>query len=530
MKKEWIKLRLYFLGILFLITSCIVYFWINLDFLFSTIEPESMMWYQFSQLKDKPYYEFIYLYILVGSIIGVAQFLPEIIKNRIKIMIHLPQKLSSILFVHLVVGILFVFILTLILSTLMVIIIYTYYPSIVLPILCRDIVFYTFTSLVVYILISSVVLEKKLFVSIIKFLIIALFLIGFIKEQFLDSDFLWIILLVYAPLLALDSFYSRKQQRLESLFFKIFILFITLFIFTHNYFTYTESYKKVFNKYYIFYSNVAKNFVYQKNFGDHHFEYGIKDKEIFTQEKYEVFLPFVYWKNLDIQGKLPIKVSDELYTKDEIKKSRLGFNYHPRKLNKQEFNLYPLFNPQRNKGVIRFPEEMFSSNESEIIIYNYDDGISKELSVEINEILNKQNVKFPLLNIWGKATNMKPYDQGYLIEDSNHDLFNLKRDNNKFFVKKINYPNDINIVYIGISENKQKLLSGYAIDKNNNFYLLTWNFKFVKLHTPNFKHKTMKLKLISSPINYLIRYDDGKNYFAVVYDKEFKLISKVKFE
>jgi len=97
-------------------------------------------------------------------------------------------------------------------------------------------------------------------------------------------------------------------------------------------------------------------------------------------------------------------------------------------------------------------------------------------------------------------------------------------------ITKINYPSNIDLEYIKISENKQKKLSGYAIDKQSNVYLLTWDFEFLKLHTPNFDYRNMKLKIISNPENYLIRYSGAKSYFAVVYDKKFNLIDEITFE
>jgi hypothetical protein len=50
-------------------------------------------------------------------------------------------------------------------------------------------------------------------------------------------------------------------------------------------------------------------------------------------------------------------------------------------------------------------------------------------------------------------------------------------------------------------------------------------FKEVKLE--NFDHKTMRLQLYSDPKYYLIRYDDGTNYYARVFDKEFNFIDGI---
>jgi len=528
--KEWQKLKLYVWSLFFIVICNLCYFWFNLNHSFASIEPESMMWYQFSNLRHKPYFNFVYLFITIGSVVSFAQFLPEIIRNRIKIMIHLPCKLSHIIFRHLLIGALFVLLLSFILSIGLIIIVSSYYPDNIVFIIGKDVLFYTFLSLSAYILLTSVILENKNIIKLLKFVFLLAFLMCLTKKEYYAQDLIWFIILLFIPFVVLDSFYSIKKQRLDSIVFKIFTVIIVIFLSINFYVLYKKNYKIEFNKYYIFYSNIVNNFVYQKNFGEHKFEYGIKDKETFSAQKYESFLPFVYWKNLDIQNKLPISIKDETYTKNEIKNSRLSFNYNPRYLKKPELKLYPLFNPLSHKGIIKFPEEMFTYKNNEIVVYNYDDKISQKLTKDINQKLKNLNIQYPLLNVWGKSTNMKPHDKGYLIEDSNHNLFNLKRYDNQVKVQKINYPSNIDIKYIKISENKQKILSGYVIDKMNNVYLLTWNFDFIKLYTPHFDYKNMKLKIISNPKNYLIRYSNQTRYFAVVYDKEFNLIDEIVFE
>ncbi|TET87492.1 MAG: DUF4857 domain-containing protein [Sulfurovum sp.] len=529
-KKEWLKLRFYFLGMLFIIVASLGHFGFNLDFEFSTIEPESMMWYKFAHLEDKPYFYLSYLFLSLGSFVSVAQFLPERIQDRIKIMAHLPLNMRDSLFYHLFIGIGFVSFLCAILAISLLLILVQYYPDIIIQTAFKDTVAYSFASVVLYVGLSSVIIEKKPIVVFIKFIIITLFVIAFLKNQFTIEDTIWLLFLAFIPFVALDSFYSIKQQRLSSIFFKASGVFVILALFYGGYIDYKENYKKEFNKYYMFYSNIAKDFVYQKNFGDHQFEYGIKDKKTFDRTTYESYLPFVYWRNLDIQGKLPLNIDGVKFDKKTIKNSRLGFSYNPNMLKKLEVELYPLLNPQKNKGMIKFPEEMFSITNKGAFIYDYDNGIVDTLTAQLNTKLETNDFIYPALHIWGKPTNMKPYDKGYLVLDSKNQLFNIKRKNNQIEVNKVNYPENLDLAYIKISENKQKLLSGYAIDKNSNFYFLTWDFEFIKLPLPEFDYKSMKLKLISNPLNYLLRYDDDEDYFAVVFTKKDIKYSNQKLE
>lgn len=519
-QKEWLKLRFYILISFILIVSTLIYFWFNLSFAFETVEPESMMWYRFIHLGDKPYFYISYLFLLIGVITAFAQFLPEKIQKRIKITLHLPLETSSILWVHLLTGIGFIVVLNTFFSIALLGIIGYYYPYEVTEAVFKDTIAYSFAGIVLYIGLSSVIIEQSKKIVVLKSLLVILFCFVFLKEQYVIEDSLWLLFLLFIPFTVLDSFYSIKQQRLNSFFYKAGFLISVFTIVYLSYINYEKNYKKVFNKYYIFYSGVIEDFVYQKNFGDHRFEYGIKDKTTFDRKTYESYLPFVYWRDLEIQNKLPVKIKDKLYDKQMIKNSRLGFNYNPKMLKEQEVKLYPLFDPSSTQGMIKFPEEFFGIFTDGVKVYDFDHNILENLSRDLSLKLLSEDFIFPAKNIWGKTTNMKPFDKGYLILDSKNKLYSLRREDKKFYIKKIDYPKDLEIEFIRISENRQKKLSGYAIGKKSEFYLLSWDFDFIRLSLEGFDHKIMKLKLFSNPLNYLIRYDNKESYNAAVFSKQ----------
>lgn len=472
--KEWLKIKypLFFL----LIFSIIIlsYFAFDLNFQFSTIEPESMMWYRFIHLEHKPHFILYYFYLFVGIIVATSQFLPEIIQKRVKVTLHLPLNIFQNIFLHLLIGIIFICSIITLFSISLLRIISDYYPKEIVQVVFEDSLFFSLISLLTYILISLIIMEQ-----------------------------------------------NRIKQLLKTVF-TLLVLF---------YFGFQGSFEKEFHKYYIFYSDILDEFVYQKNFGEHRFEYGIKDKKTFSQKEYESYLPFVYYRDLEIQKKLPIQIKNISYDANEIKNSKLGFEYNYKMLKKKEVELYPLFNPHSNIGMIKFPEEVFGIFKDGAKVYDFDNDHLKTKSEELNEKLKELDFSYPAKNIWGKTTNIKPFDLGYLIQDNQNKLFNLKKENDKITIKEINYPKNQELIYINISENRQQKLSAYAIDKNSNFYLLTWNFEFIKLDLKEFDYKNMRLKLIADPLHYLIRYDDGNSYFAAIFSKEnYKKIKEDKWD
>jgi len=530
-KKEWLKLKLIISCIAVLTIFILVHFWYNLNFSFSTIEPENMMWYRFSSLEQKPYEYLFYLYFILGVLISIFQFVPEKIKNRIKIMFHLPISPRESIFLHLFIGIFYILISSAIITLATILIISLYYPDEIIFISLKDMGFYTLGSIIAYIGFSSVIIEKKYFVSILKLLVTILCIFIFYKTTFCIMDLLWILVCIGIFFVALDSFYSIKEQRLQSPIFGIFSLLSILIIlyFSHN--LYANRYKHEFNKYYVFYSPIIKKFIYQKNFGEHRFEYGVKGEKTFNRIKYESYLPFVYWRNLDIQKKLPLNIDSEIFDKKTIKDSRLSFSYNPSLLKKQEVQIYPLINAQSKKGIIEFPKKMLALKRNSINIYSFHEGLDKNLTNELNELALKNKVKFPIKNIWGKSTNMKPFDLGYFMLDGNNKLLQLKRYDDKIYFNEISYPKNIKLEFMKINENKQKKLAGYAIDSKGSFYIFDFKtFKFQKIPLNGFDYKNMRLLLISNPKYYLVRYTDQKNYYVVVFDKSFKKIDEEIYE
>ncbi|MCK4691816.1 MAG: hypothetical protein KAT20_08405, partial [Desulfuromonadales bacterium] len=149
-KKEWLKLRWYLLALCVTALSSAIYFWFDLDFTFKSIEPESMMWYRFAQLEDKPYSTLAPFFLFCAVVVAVAQFLPEIIRNRVRILIHLPCRLRTVVAHHLFAGGLSIIIINSMMSMMIVAIIMQYYPPEIVRITGKDCFFWTLLGLALY--------------------------------------------------------------------------------------------------------------------------------------------------------------------------------------------------------------------------------------------------------------------------------------------------------------------------------------------------------------------------------------------
>ncbi|WP_068112895.1 hypothetical protein [Tropicimonas marinistellae] len=101
--KEWLKLRswLGFILAAHLLFSAWLYLSIRHQF---RIEHAEMIYYQANHIGRIFYEDLRYVPLLTGALIGAVQFLPELIRGRLRLSLHLPTGIVPLVFAHLGVG------------------------------------------------------------------------------------------------------------------------------------------------------------------------------------------------------------------------------------------------------------------------------------------------------------------------------------------------------------------------------------------------------------------------------------------
>ena len=280
----------------------------------------------------------------------------------------------------------------------------------------------------------------------------------------------------------------------------------------------------------LFYSPTHKNFVYKEIKIAHRFQYGDETGKTYNRKDVEELLPFLYWKNLDKMGKLPITIDGKAYDEDIIKKSRQSFELIPRMFPDKhpQIQFYPLFGTKRDVALLKFPKEMFriTGNRIEFVTASTN-TIDEHLSEMFTNALINNGFVFPAKLIAGKTTCMKPFDEGYFIVDSKNSVFHLKRVDNRPVCIKTPIPENIGIRNIRISENNRREFYGTLLTDSGKLYLISYdNYRLIPLPLKNYDPDTMDLKMLVDPIYRTITYSDGNTIYAVVTDNHYKPIAQ----
>lgn len=544
LSKEILKIKYIYLGLLLLLSCSMIYLYFDIVKSFFAIEPHSMKWYE-AIFIGNIYYDILkFIPALCAIVLALSQFLPEVHKKKFKIALHLPINQNKMLLLYITVGI---FLLSLI-NTLFLAGLYisssSFYTNLITISALKNSIPWIIASYIIYNGLVSVMIEpywkRKSFLIVLFTLLASMLFLNKEYEAYNNVLFLYIFILIlsfFIPLLSLYRFKNGNTNLEEnhSLISKIAISIIVLFSFIILSFFLPKIYKDLIHNdslgTYVFYSSKNKEFVYKKHFGEHKFIYGNSKGDTLNQKAFEDSLPFVYWRNLDIQKKLPITINNEVYTKAKIKKARQSFkiDYRDLKENKNQIDLYPLFNPSSKKGMIAFPNMMFNL-ENDFLVYESEENIlDKTLSNKYSKIFKENNFLFPAKIIAGKTTNIKPLDEGYFILDSKDDLFHMKVFDNKMKMNQITYDKNIKIKNIKISESRKKEFYGVLLDEKGELFIISYdNYTLKSLALQNYDSKRMKLEIYANPINKLVRYQDKQNIYALAFDKDFNLLDTYK--
>lgn len=544
LQKEFLKIKYIYLCLVVVFLCTLAYLYFNTIQNFSNIEPHSMLWYEAAHIGQLYYEDLRFLPFLAAIIIALAQFLPEIHKNKFRIPLHLPINQNKMVFLYLGVG----FLLLLILNTILLLGLYfisssSYAPLITLSAV-KTAIPWVIVSFIVYCGSVAIMIEpyfkRKAFIASIFFTICSMLFFNMNYEAY-SEVYIFIIFLflgsLFIPLLSLYRFkngdYSLEKEK--SILPKITFVILSTFAFISLSF-FIPHYFKEFSKdnslaTYVFYSAKQKKFIYKQHFGNHNFLYKDSLNNTFSKDEYEASLPFLFWRNLDIQKKLPIVIDDIEYDKKTIKKARQSFrlNYKNLAINKKQIELYPLFNPSSKKGVISFPDVMFTLKNSFKIYDSENNSVNEELSKKYTKILEEKGFSYPAQIIAGKTTNIKPLDEGYFVLDKKEKLFHIKMYDDVLYTNTIAYDKSIKIKDIKISESRKKEFYGVLLDQNNSLYIISYDkYKLIKLPLKHYHAPTMQVEIYADALNKLIRYQDEKNVFVSVFDTKFNYIDSFK--
>lgn len=301
-----------------------------------------------------------------------------------------------------------------------------------------------------------------------------------------------------------------------------------------------------FGKTHLFYSPVIKTFIYKELLGEgHQFVYRDREGNDFSREEFESLIPFIYYKNMELWGKLPLDLDGQEFDKEAIRAERQVMQLKAEELSEHapRIQLFPLLESNPGRARLRFPENVFRPGDKlEFIDSDHndpnprhashgDDGEHEhptpEFSANFTAALKQAGFRFPVQATFGRVSILKPYDAGYFLLDADGGLFHLMRVNAQPWVQSVPLPDGLQVRHVKLTENKRKETLGLLLDQSGQVSIIGYkDNRLIPLDLPNYVPDTMELKIIFNPLYRTAIYSDRETIHAVVMDRDYRPLER----
>ncbi|MCB1754121.1 MAG: DUF4857 domain-containing protein [Gammaproteobacteria bacterium] len=275
----------------------------------------------------------------------------------------------------------------------------------------------------------------------------------------------------------------------------------------------------------LFYSPVAETFVYQEQLGEgHQFSYRDREGNSYPREAFERLLPFIYYKNMELWGELPLTLGGQEFDKAAIRAERLVLQLKPLELpgHAPRIPLFPLLESDPGRAGLSFPEDVFNPGDALVFINSDANQVDTALSETFSKALAQQDFQFPVREVFGRVSILKPFDAGFFLLDSSGQLFHLQRLNAQPQVKAVRLPEDMQVRFIKVTENRHSEVLGLLLDQAGRLYLMQQDYRLTALELPGYRADDMAIKLIFNPLYRTSVYADEQQIHAQVMDRDYR--------
>lgn len=280
----------------------------------------------------------------------------------------------------------------------------------------------------------------------------------------------------------------------------------------------------------MFYSPVRKAFVFTEHHGNQDFVYADQHGDTFDRKTFETLIPFIYYKNMDIWGLLPLHIDGQVFDKETIQAVRQVFELKAREIRdrRPEIAVLPLIESNPGRAQLQFPEDVFRLTKHRMEFVNVDvNRVDEELTALFTNALTGAGFVFPARLAAGRPTILKPFDEGYFIVDANGTVFHVKRIDGKPQVVRTPIPSDIGVRHIRVSENRRRQFYGMLLSESGQIYLISYdNYRLVALPSEGYDPDRMDYKLILNPVHPTVIFGDDTIIRGVAMTPDFQTVAR----
>ena len=279
---------------------------------------------------------------------------------------------------------------------------------------------------------------------------------------------------------------------------------------------------------YLSYSPVDSVFIMSRRSDDGQIFVDVNGNK-YERDEYEEKLPFFYYMQLIADGRMPESIHGIKLDPNEIKRNRNMHRIRPHQLDQPLIPLYPLLESESGRVRLEFPEEFFRfKNKRMEFINSVTKKIDEDLTERFTQALFDKGFVFPSKAIFINPTTRKAFDEGCFVIDAKDDLYHVKKAKGLPVVNKTNFPKDISIRSVIVSENVLREYYGVVVSEDNRLFFLTYDdYKPVELPTMGYYDSRHSTVIITTDLFFRqVTIQNNDRIDAFVTDRDYKLLDE----
>lgn len=274
----------------------------------------------------------------------------------------------------------------------------------------------------------------------------------------------------------------------------------------------------------VYFSPISKDFIFTKAGTKDMLRYD-RNGKTYTREEFERVTPLFNYRQLLYREEMPDSLNGVNLDIQDVKLNNVFYAIKPYDIFKYTITLNPLIESAPGRPDLQMPREFFRIGEKMEFIDCSTNEVKSEMSNLFNNALIESGFVFPAIGVYGNPSTRKPFDEGYLVIDSNDKLFHIKRIQNKPFVRKVEIPEGIKIDYIYLREsNLREQYALFITDKNKIFIISYDNYKIIEIPSEGYDRKEMQLVIKGNMFYREIGFVSDKIVKSIVTDRNYKVI------
>lgn len=195
--------------------------------------------------------------------------------------------------------------------------------------------------------------------------------------------------------------------------------------------------------------------------------------QVFTKAQADSLLPLFAYRQLLAEGRMPDSLYGYELTPKLIQRYTFHFKTSPRQLHKPSVGLYTMLESASGSVDLTLPPDVFRLTDDGLEFIDCEtNALLPAKSRSFTRELKKKGFCFPVQCIWGNGTTRKDYDNGFLLSDSQEQLYWLRMQHGMPVVFPISSDNTHGWKQLFTMEPASHLMIGLAVTKDNRLYVI----------------------------------------------------------